>query len=38
MDEEPRKIEKYVKRATIALAVFTLILSYVVTIYLKFNK
>lgn len=38
MDEEPNKLEIYVKRATITLAVLTLIVSFVVTIYLKFNK
>lgn len=38
MQEEPSKIEKYVKIGTIAFAIFTLVFSFVVTIYLKFTK
>lgn len=38
MQEAPSKLEKYVKNGTIAFAIFTLVLSFVVTIYLKFNK
>lgn len=38
MQEEPSKLEKYVKIGTIAFAIFSLVLSFVVTVYLKFNK
>lgn len=37
MQEEPSKVEKYVKIGAIVFAVFTLIFSTVVTLYLKFS-
>lgn len=38
MTEEPSKLEKYFKMGVIAFAIFSLVLSFVVTVYMKFNK
>lgn len=38
MSEEPSKLEKYLKIGTIAFAIFSLVFSFVVTVYMKFNK
>ncbi len=38
MTEESSKLEKYLKMGVIAFAIFSLVLSFVVTVYMKFNK
>lgn len=38
MTEESSKLERYLKMGTIAFAIFSLVLSFVVTVYMKFNK
>jgi hypothetical protein len=38
MDEKSSRLEKIIKTGTMVLAIISLVLSFAVTIYLKFNK